>query len=112
AREEALAFRPIASGARGRTRHWNEVFGTGENKDVLLRRICRAVPVTGNALGRFPSDGWNTQAPPEAKWPVARSAAVGNRELRLETAAPRRQGNRYSEISAAGMQIRSEGLAD
>src|SRR5262249_47992137 len=104
--EQALGARAVAGGARGGTRHRDEVLGARQDERVL------GVVVAWDALRGLTADPRNAKTPAEPERPVASAGAVAEAELWLETVATGRQPDRDGEIPGPGVQIGRELLAD
>ncbi|GJE41268.1 hypothetical protein AEGHOMDF_0430 [Methylobacterium soli] len=103
--EEAFRTRAVASG-RARRADQHEVLRAGQDEDILRIVVAR------HALRHLTGDRRHAERPAEAEGAIAVAAAVGERQRRLEAAAPFRKRDRNGEIAGAGVEIGCEFFAD
>jgi hypothetical protein len=103
-RSRRLAFPSLAILFKNR----DQVLGTGQKVNVRFL----GVEVSWQPLVSLARDRRQTQAPAETERAVARAGIVREGELRPETAAAGRRGDRHAQRAGAGHGIGSEFLAD
>ena len=103
--EQALRAGPILDLAGVVAEDGYEVFGTGENKDVL------GLPVPWHAFGGLTCNSGNAQVPAEAEWPVTVTRAVDEAEFRLEAVSARRQREGNRKVPCSRKEVRRKLLA-
>jgi hypothetical protein len=84
----------------------NQVFGSGEDKDVL------SIGVPGNAVRGVAADARDAQAPAQAKRSIAVPRAVREMQVRLEAVATGGKRDWYREVAGTRLQVRRKLLAN